>query len=101
MTLATKDTRINPKSKLQAIGLLICSKLILNNSSPSEGWGAVDGTGQQSRYLKRVELSLNKTKDCVCKDFYFLETNVGPNNQDTCGGDSGQAMGKVKVETRW
>ena len=51
--------------------------------------------------MDNLELSLNRTKDCVCKAFYFLETNVGPNNQDTCGGDSGQAMGKVKVEIRW
>ena len=66
---------------------------MLNHISPLKGWGAFDKTGQQSQYLRRVELSLNKTKDCVCKAFYFLETNVGLDNQDTCGGDSGESFG--------
>ena len=54
------------------------------------GWGATDRTGEQSRYPRQVDLSLNATSDCNCSSIYFLETNVGPNGEDTCEGDSGQ-----------
>ena len=53
------------------------------------GWGATDKTGEQSRYLRQVNLSFNSTSDCECKDRYRLETNVGPGGQDPCEGDSG------------
>ena len=54
------------------------------------GWGATDRTGEQSRYPRQVDLTYNRTTDCTCPSFYFLETNVGPEGQDPCEGDSGQ-----------
>ena len=54
------------------------------------GWGATDRTGEQSRYPRQVDLTYNRTTDCTCPSFYFLETNVGPEGQDPCDGDSGQ-----------
>ena len=53
------------------------------------GWGATNETGEQSRFPRQVDLSYNSTSDCDCKDRYRLETNVGPNGEDTCRGDSG------------
>ena len=54
------------------------------------GWGAIDRTGEQSRYPRQVDLTYNKTTDCNCSSIYFLQTNVGPEGQDPCEGDSGQ-----------
>ena len=54
------------------------------------GWGATDKTGEQSQFPRQVDLSLNKTTDCDCREQYILETNVGEDNEDTCSGDSGQ-----------
>ena len=54
------------------------------------GWGATDRTGEQSRYPRQVDLTYNRTTDCTCPSFYFLETNVGPEGQDPCEGDSGK-----------
>ena len=54
------------------------------------GWGATDRTGEQSRYPRQLDLTLNATSDCNCSSVYFLETNVGPDGEDTCEGDSGQ-----------
>ena len=53
------------------------------------GWGATDETGEQSRYPRQVDLTYNSTSDCECRERYRLQTNVGPDGQDTCGGDSG------------
>ena len=53
------------------------------------GWGAIDETGEQSQYPRQVDLFYNFTSDCNCKDRYRLETNVGPNGEDPCAGDSG------------
>ena len=50
-------------------------------------------TNKPSRYLQEVRLgfsSNNKEQRCNCEDDYFLETDVGPNGEDTCSGDSGQ-----------
>ena len=52
-------------------------------------------TNRPSRYLQEVRLgfsSNNKRKKCNCEDDYFLETDVGPNGEDTCSGDSGQVI---------
>ena len=54
---------------------------------PGWGWGA---SVEQSRYPRQVDLTFNATSDCNCSSRYFLETNVGPQGQDTCEGDSGQ-----------
>ena len=54
------------------------------------GWGATDKTGEQSQFPRQVDLRLNKTTDCDCREQYILETNVGEDNEDTCTGDSGQ-----------
>ena len=59
------------------------------------GWGATDKTGEQSRYLRQVNLSFNSTSDCDCKDRYRLETNVGPGGEDPCAGDSGLFMLRI------
>ena len=56
------------------------------------GWGATDRTGEQSRYPRQVDLTLNTTTDCNCSSIYFLETNVGPKGEDTCEGDSGHVI---------
>ena len=53
------------------------------------GWGATDETGEQSQFPRQVDLTLNKTTDCDCRDQYILETNVGEDYQDPCRGDSG------------
>ena len=53
------------------------------------GWGATDKTGEQSQFPRQVDLTLNKTTDCDCREQYILETNVGEDNEDTCSGDSG------------
>ena len=52
-------------------------------------------TNKPSRYLQEVRLgfsSNNKEQRCNCEDDYFLETDVGPNGEDTCQGDSGQVI---------
>ena len=55
------------------------------------GWGATDKTGEQSQFLKQVDLGFNRTTDCSdCKDRFILETNVGQNKEDACRGDSGR-----------
>ena len=56
------------------------------------GWGATDRTGEQSRYPRQVDLTLNTTTDCNCSSIYFLETNVRPKGEDTCEGDSGHVI---------
>ena len=56
------------------------------------GWGAIDETGEQSQFLRQVDLGFNQTTDCDCKYRYILETNVGQNNEDTCSGDSGPTI---------
>ena len=53
------------------------------------GWGATDETGEQSQFPRQVDLTLNKTTDCDCRDQYILETNVGIDYEDPCRGDSG------------
>ena len=53
------------------------------------GWGATDQTGAQSRYLRQIDLRPVKPVDCTCPDFYKLETEVGPDGEDPCTGDSG------------
>ena len=55
------------------------------------GWGTFDDSGEASTFLRKVELTLNlnKTKGNVAADKYFLWTDVGPEGQDTCVGDSG------------
>ena len=54
------------------------------------GWGLYDATGDQSRYLRQVYLSVNTAvTDCVCPADYKIQTNVGPGGEDACAGDSG------------
>ena len=86
--LASTETKIPPLSRLTALGEFPDCHRILS-FCVFKGWGAYDATGDQSRYLRQVDLTLNKTTDCVCKNLYFLETNIGPEAQDTCEGDSG------------
>ena len=57
------------------------------------GYGIVDANEESSPYLKEVDLTLYSTVDCVCPNNYLLQTNVGPDGQDTCAGDSGQSVG--------
>ena len=55
------------------------------------GWRATNG--EQSRFLRQVPLYLKKKNDCGdCKDRLILETEVGENNEDACGGDSGRTI---------
>ena len=54
------------------------------------GWGAIDSSGEQSQFPRQVALTYNKTTDCNCSSIYLLQTNVGPDGQDPCEGDSGQ-----------
>ena len=69
------------------------------------GWGAFDAFDafdgerltQQAQFLRQTSLILNKTTDCTCEDFYFLETNVGADKQDPCKGDSGKAIESLNV----
>ena len=56
------------------------------------GWGATDNTGEQSQFLRQVDLGFNQTTDCDCKYRFILETNVGQDNEDTCSGDSGPTI---------
>ena len=56
------------------------------------GWGATDDTGEQSQFLRQVDVGFNQTTDCDCKDQFILETNVGQNNEDACSGDSGRTI---------
>ena len=56
------------------------------------GWGATDNTGEQSQFLKQVDLGFNSTTDCDCNDRFILETNVGQNKEDACSGDSGPTI---------
>ena len=54
------------------------------------GWGAYDETGEQSQFLRQVDLRFHSAASCRCPAFYELFTKVGERGQDTCGGDSGQ-----------
>ena len=56
------------------------------------GWGAIDNTGEQSQYPRQVILPFNHTSNANSSARYFLETNVGPNGEDTCKGDSGWTL---------
>ena len=57
------------------------------------GWGLHDATGEQSRYLRQVWLTVNTSiTDCGCPDDYKIQTNVGPRGQDPCDGDSGNLL---------
>ena len=56
------------------------------------GWGAIDKTGEQSQYPRQVILPFNKTSNANSSARYFLETNVGPDGEDTCKGDSGWTL---------
>ena len=57
------------------------------------GWGLHDATGEQSRYLRQVWLTVNTSiTDCGCPDDYRIQTNVGPRGEDPCAGDSGNMM---------
>ena len=54
------------------------------------GWGVYDATGEQSRYLRQVYLTVNTSiTDCGCTADYYIQTNVGPRGEDPCSGDSG------------
>ena len=60
------------------------------------GWGVFDATGEQSRYLRQVYLTVNTSiTDCGCTDDYLIQTNVGPRGQDPCAGDSGRMLTAV------
>ena len=49
-----------------------------------------DATGDQSRYLRQVYLTVNTSiTDCGCTADYYIQTNVGPRGEDPCSGDSG------------
>ena len=74
----------------QSSGLVLRSLLITSFTISLPGWGATDRSVEQSRYPRQVDLTLNTTRDCNCSSIYFLETNVGPDGEDTCEGDSGQ-----------
>ena len=57
------------------------------------GWGVYDATGDQSRYLRQVYLTVNASvTDCVCPADYKIQTNVGPRGEDACAGDSGSIL---------
>ena len=63
------------------------------------GWGLYDATGEQSRYLRQVYLTVNTSiTDCGCTDDYYIQTNVGPRGQDPCAGDSGNILTNFLVE---
>ena len=62
------------------------------------GWGLYDATGDQSRYLRQVYLTVNTSvTDCVCPADYYIETNVGPRGQDPCSGDSGSSLTRLTI----
>ena len=76
ITLATKDFDLQSESHYTALG-----------------WGAFDNTRRPSTYLRQVELTMNyamTNRNLRTDDKYFLFTNVGPDGQDTCAGDSGK-----------
>ena len=54
------------------------------------GWGAYDETGEQSQFLRQVDLRFHSAASCRCPAFYELRTMVGEERQDTCKGDSGK-----------
>ena len=65
----------------------------------SLGWGQYDENGQQSQFLKQVDLRFHSAyPNCPCPDFYVLRTMVGKEGQDTCKGDSGEL---VMTVTMW
>ena len=72
--LAPENLELEEKAKLLALG-----------------WGLTDHSGWEPRCLRQVELTLNlnETIGRTPADKYFLHTNVGPDGQDTCAGDSG------------
>ena len=63
------------------------------------GWGAIDSTGEQSQYPRQVILPFNKTSNANSSARYFLQTNVGPNGEDTCKGDSGWTFSGIRILT--
>ena len=63
------------------------------------GWGAIDKTGEQSQYPRQVILPFNKTSNANSSARYFLETNVGPDGEDTCKGDSGWTL-NFKIDSK-
>ena len=63
------------------------------------GWGLYDATGDQSRYLRQVYLTVNTSvTDCVCPADYKIQTNVGPRGEDPCAGDSGRMLTSFFVD---
>ena len=87
--MAGQETFLDHQSFLRALGQFF-SLHFLQFTISLLGWGATDRTGEQSRYPRQQDLTLNATSDCNCSSRYFLETNVGLQGEDTCEGDSGQ-----------
>ena len=57
-----------------------------------------DATGEQSRYLRQVYLTVNTSiTDCHCQEDYYIQTNVGPRGEDPCSGDSGRTLTSFSV----
>ena len=52
----------------------------------SSGWGVWE-IGFQSDFLRQTELTIHSTDERPG----LIETNVGPNGEDACKGDSGEA----------
>ena len=74
LKMATNSTIVNKSSLLRSLG-----------------WGQYDETGQQSQFLKQVDLEFSSAyPNCTCPSFYLLRTMVGEERQDTCKGDSGE-----------
>ena len=64
------------------------------------GWGAIDNSGEQSRYPRQVILPFNMSSNANSSARYFLQTNVGPNGEDACKGDSGWTLNlKLSLES--
>ena len=71
----------------QIIQFLINNKF--NYTIIMTGWGAIDETGDQSQFPRQITLPYNFSTNANKSTRYFLETNVGPDGEDTCEGDSG------------
>ena len=56
------------------------------------GWGAIDDTGEQSQFPRQVILPFNSSTNANSSARYILQTNVGPDGEDTCKGDSGWTL---------
>ena len=115
--LPTKDSVLTDYQNVFALGefysVFVYLSLLINWNANSNdpnpfpgpqlvivlGWGLYDASGDQSRYLRQVYLTVNTSiTDCDCPEDYHIQTNVGPRGEDPCAGDSGRVLTSFIVD---